>query len=78
MNILAAKMKYMADCLSVPAMPPGGQLRLGQTAGSGCVPLQGAGQMGTGMGGGMRIPGFGGSFAELEPARAEKLEAALK
>jgi len=34
--------------------------------------------MGTGMGGGMRIPGFGGSFAEMEPARAEKLEAALK
>jgi hypothetical protein len=30
--------------------------------------------MGTGMGGGMRIPGFGGSFAELEPASAEKLE----
>ena len=74
MNVLAAKMKYMAACLSVPAILPGGQLRLGQAAGSGCAPLQGAGQMGPGTGGGMRIPGIGGSFAELEHARAEKME----
>src|SRR5450759_2002074 len=50
MNVLAAKMKYIAACLSVPAMLPGGQLRLGQAAGSGCAPLQGAGQMGPGTG----------------------------